>query len=265
MFYDSSRFLLIAGPCSLESDGICNQVAQFLKDLGKRMPDLQIVYKGSYDKANRTSLGGARGLGIEAGLAMLGRIREQFDLPVLTDVHLPEQVPAVAATCDIIQIPAFLCRQTDLLVACAACGRPVNVKKGQFLSPDEMEHVTGKLTASDATEVWQTERGTTFGYQNLVVDMRSFSIMRRFGSPIIFDATHSVQLPGAAGGKSGGQREFVAPLARAALAAGADGLFIETHPNPDQAISDGPNMVPLGDLEDLLRHCLKIWKATRDR
>jgi 2-dehydro-3-deoxyphosphooctonate aldolase (KDO 8-P synthase) len=265
MFYDSTRLLLIAGPCSLESDGICDQVAQTLQDLGKRMPELQIVFKGSYDKANRTSLGGARGLGIEAGLAMLGRIRDQFDLPVLTDVHSPDQVSAVAAASDIIQIPAFLCRQTDLLVACAASGRPVNVKKGQFLSPSEMEHVTGKLKASEAIEVWQTERGTTFGYQNLVVDMRSFSIMRRFGSPIIFDATHSVQLPGAAGGRSGGQREFVAPLSRAALAAGADGLFIETHPEPEQAISDGPNMVPLSDLEDLLKACLKVWKATRDQ
>jgi 2-dehydro-3-deoxyphosphooctonate aldolase (KDO 8-P synthase) len=265
MFYDPTRLLLIAGPCSLESDNICDQVAQTLQDLGRRLPEVQIVFKGSYDKANRTSLGSPRGLGIEAGLVMLGRIREQFALPVLTDVHSPDQVSAVAAVSDIIQIPAFLCRQTDLLVACSASGRPVNVKKGQFLSPGEMEHVAGKLAASDAIEIWLTERGTTFGYQNLVVDMRSFSIMRRFGYPVIFDATHSVQLPGAAGGRSGGQREFVAPLSRAALAAGADGLFIETHPEPDQAISDGPNMVPLRDLEDLLRACLEVWKVTRDQ
>ena len=265
MLFDPTRLLLIAGPCSLESDAVSNPIAETLRDLGDRLPELQIVFKGSYDKANRTSLGGARGLGIEAGLAMLGGIRERFGLPVLTDVHLPDQVPAVAAVCDVIQIPAFLCRQTDLLVACAASGRPVNVKKGQFLSPDEMEYVTEKLTGSNTVEVWQTERGTTFGYQNLVVDMRSFSIMRRFGTPVIFDATHSVQLPGAAGGRSGGQREFVSPLARAALAAGADGLFIETHPDPDQAISDGPNMVPLSELEDLLRACLKVWKAVGGR
>ena len=265
MLYDPERLLLIAGPCSLESDAVSNRIAETLRDLGERMPDLQIIFKGSYDKANRTSLGGPRGMGIEAGLSMLGGIRNRFGLPVLTDVHLPDQVDEVAAACDVIQIPAFLCRQTDLLVACAASGRPVNVKKGQFLSPDEMEFVTGKLTASKAIEVWQTERGTTFGYRNLVVDMRAFSIMRRFGSPIIFDATHSVQLPGAAGGKSGGQREFVRPLARAALAAGADGLFIETHPDPDRAISDGPNMVPLSELEDLLRACIKVWTTVRDQ
>ena len=158
MFYDSSRLLVIAGPCSLESDNTCDQVARSLQELGKRMPELQIVFKGSFDKANRTSLEGARGLGIEAGLAMLERIRKQFDLPVLTDVHLPDQVSAVAAACDIIQVPAFLCRQTDLLMACAASGRPVNVKKGQFLSPNEMEHVTGKLSGSGATEVWQNHQ-----------------------------------------------------------------------------------------------------------
>jgi len=265
MFYDSSRLLLIAGPCSLESDGISNEVARTLQDIGRRMPELQIVFKGSFDKANRTSLGGPRGLGLEAGLAMLGRVRDRFGLPVLTDVHLPDQVSAVAAVCDVIQVPAFLCRQTDLLVACAASGRPVNVKKGQFLSPNEMEHVMGKMTAAGENEVWQTERGTTFGYQNLVVDMRSFSIMHQFGAPVIFDATHSVQLPGAAGGRSGGQREFVPPLARAALAAGADGLFIETHPDPDRAISDGPNMVPLSRLEDLLKECLRLWKTVGGR
>jgi 2-dehydro-3-deoxyphosphooctonate aldolase (KDO 8-P synthase) len=170
---------------------------------------------------------------------------------------------AVAKVCDVLQIPAFLSRQTDLLLAAAATGRTVNVKKGQFLSPQEMVHVTGKLSQGGAAEIWQTERGTTFGYHNLVVDMRSFSIMAQNGYPTVFDATHSVQLPGAAGGKSGGQREFVPPLARAALAAGADGLFVETHPDPDHALSDGPNMVPLEELPELIGSCLEIWKSVR--
>jgi 2-dehydro-3-deoxyphosphooctonate aldolase (KDO 8-P synthase) len=182
---------------------------------------------------------------------------------VLTDVHEREQCAPVAAVCDVLQIPAFLCRQTDLLLAAAATGRVVNVKKGQFLSPQEMAHVTGKLRAGHAAEVWQTERGTTFGYQNLVVDMRSFAIMRQNQLPTVFDATHAVQLPGAAGGKSGGQREFVPPLALAALAAGADGLFLETHPDPANALSDGPNMVPLAELPALLARCLAVWRAAR--
>jgi 2-dehydro-3-deoxyphosphooctonate aldolase (KDO 8-P synthase) len=182
---------------------------------------------------------------------------------VLTDVHESAQVPMVATVCDVLQIPAFLSRQTDLLLAAAATGRVVNVKKGQFLSPQEMVHVTGKLREGKAKEIWQTERGTTFGYQNLVVDMRSFPIMKQNGFPTVFDATHSVQLPGAAGGKSGGQREFVPPLAKAALAAGADGLFIETHPDPAHAISDGPNMIPLAELPALIAQCLAIWKTVR--
>jgi len=263
MLYDPSRLLLIAGPCSLETTEVCRSVAGKLKEIGSGIPELQIIFKGSFDKANRTSIKGARGLGLEAGLAMLAMIRDEFGFPILTDVHLPDQVPAVAKVCDALQIPAFLCRQTDLLVACAESGRPVNVKKGQFLSPHEMEHVTGKLKASQATEIWQTERGTTFGYQNLVVDMRSFPILHRWGSPVVFDATHSVQLPGAGGGKSGGQREFVPSLALAALAAGADGLFLETHPDPDRALSDGPNMVPLTDLESLLVRCREVWRAAQ--
>jgi 2-dehydro-3-deoxyphosphooctonate aldolase (KDO 8-P synthase) len=263
MIYDPGRLLFISGPCSLENERVCRSVAGALRDLGRAHPELQIVFKGSFDKANRTSLAGERGTGMDGGLRLLALVRGEFGFPVLTDVHDPSQVPAVAAVCDVIQIPAFLCRQTDLLLAAAASGRAVNVKKGQFLSPQEMVHVTGKLKGGGAAEIWQTERGTTFGYQNLVVDMRSFALMRRNGRPVVFDATHSVQLPGAGDGRSGGQREFVPPLARAALAAGADGLFIETHPDPDRAISDGPNMIPLAELPVLVEDCLAVWKASR--
>ncbi|MEZ5275370.1 MAG: 3-deoxy-8-phosphooctulonate synthase [Opitutaceae bacterium] len=263
MLYDPSRLLVIAGPCSLETLEVCRTVAGKLREIAERFPELQIVFKGSFDKANRTSISGARGLGIDEGLAMLARMRSEFDLPVLTDVHLPDQVARVAEVCNVLQIPAFLCRQTDLLVACARSGCTVNVKKGQFLSPQEMEHVVAKLVGSGAGEIWQTERGTTFGYQNLVVDMRSFPILHRWGGAVIFDATHSVQLPGAGGGRSGGEREFAPTLARAAVAAGADGLFIETHPDPDRALSDGPNMVPLDELEPLLVTCLAIRRAVQ--
>ncbi|HEY0968332.1 MAG TPA: 3-deoxy-8-phosphooctulonate synthase [Opitutaceae bacterium] len=261
--HDPAKLLLIAGPCSLEGEAVCRAVADRLTQMQKARPELRIIFKGSFDKANRTSLAGARGTGMEEGLRLLALIKREYGFPVLTDVHDISQVAPVAAVCDVIQIPAFLCRQTDLLLAAAATGRVVNVKKGQFLSPQEMVHVTGKLKQGAAAEVWQTERGTTFGYQNLVVDMRSFPIMRTNGFPTVFDATHSVQLPGAAGGKSGGQREFVPPLALAALAAGAHGLFIETHPNPDQAISDGPNMVPLAELDALLGRCIAVWRAVR--
>jgi 2-dehydro-3-deoxyphosphooctonate aldolase (KDO 8-P synthase) len=247
----------------LENESVCRTVAAELTKIRNAHPELNLVFKGSFDKANRTSLAGDRGTGIDEGLRLLALIKREYGFPVLTDVHDASQIDPVARVCDIIQIPAFLCRQTDLLLAAARSGRTVNVKKGQFLSPQEMQFVTGKLRDGGATEIWQTERGTTFGYQNLVVDMRSFSIMRANGAPTVFDATHSVQLPGAAGGKSGGQREFVPPLAQAALAAGADGLFLETHPNPAEAISDGPNMVPLAELSALLTRCLAIWRAAR--
>lgn len=263
MIFDASKLLVIAGPCSLENETVCRTVAEKLSELRVAHPELNLVFKGSFDKANRTSVQGPRGTGLEEGLKLLALIKREYGFPVLTDVHEREQVKAIAEVCDVIQIPAFLCRQTDLLIAAAETGRVVNVKKGQFLSPHEMVHVTGKLRAGHAKEVWQTERGTTFGYQNLVVDMRSFAIMKQNGLPTVFDATHSVQLPGAGGGKSSGQREFVLPLAKAALAAGADGLFIETHPDPANAISDGPNMVPLHELPDLLASCLAIWRAAR--
>lgn len=265
MLFDPRRLLLIAGPCSLENERVCRAVAETLARLRDRQPGLNLVFKGSFDKANRTSLAGDRGTGLEEGLALLGLIRREFGFPVLTDVHERGQVAAVAGVCDVIQIPAFLCRQTDLLLAAAATGRVVNVKKGQFLSPQEMEFVTGKLREGKSAEIWQTERGTTFGYQNLVVDMRAFPIMARNGLPVVFDATHAVQLPGAGGGKSSGQREFVPPLARAALAAGADGLFIETHPNPAEAISDGPNMIPLAELPELVSSCLRVWRSVREQ
>src|SRR5882724_4042579 len=263
MLFDPKKLLVIAGPCSLENEKVCRAVAGALVKIGVAHPELNVVFKGSFDKANRTSLAGDRGTGLKAGLKLLALIKREYGFPVLTDVHESIQIPPVAEVCDVLQIPAFLSRQTDLLLAAAATGRVVNVKKGQFLSPLEMVHVTGKLRQGKAREIWQTERGTTFGYNNLVVDMRSFAIMRQNGCPTIFDASHSVQLPGAGGGKSSGQREFVPPLAKAALAAGADGLFIETHPDPAHAISDGPNMIPLAELPLLLKQCLAIWKTVR--
>jgi len=263
MLFDPTKLLLIAGPCSLENEKVCRAVAETLTKISKTQPELKIIFKGSFDKANRTSLAGERGTGLEEGLALLALVKREYGFPVLTDIHEREQVPEVAKVCDVLQIPAFLSRQTDLLLAAAASGRIVNVKKGQFLSPQEMQFVTGKLRDGKAVEIWQTERGTTFGYQNLVVDMRSFPIMRQNGYPTILDATHSVQLPGAAGGKSGGQREYVEPLAKAALAAGAEGLFLETHPDPANAISDGPNMIPLAELAALLSRCVAVWKAVR--
>ncbi|MDD2763639.1 MAG: 3-deoxy-8-phosphooctulonate synthase [Opitutaceae bacterium] len=264
MLFDPSRLLLIAGPCSLENEGVCRAVAEKLLALALKQPEVQVVFKGSFDKANRTSLAGLRGTGLEAGLELLTMVRRDYGLPVLTDVHETAQAPVVARICDVLQIPAFLCRQTDLLLAAAATGRVVNVKKGQFLSPQEMPFVVAKLKQGGAKEIWQTERGTTFGYQNLIVDMRGFTLMKANGWPAIFDASHSVQLPGAAGGKSGGQREFIPPLAKAALAAGADGLFLETHPDPAQAISDADSQLPLDELPGFVERCLAVWRAVRD-
>jgi 2-dehydro-3-deoxyphosphooctonate aldolase (KDO 8-P synthase) len=263
VLFDPKKLLVLAGPCSLEGERVCRAVAETLVKIARAQRSIQFVFKGSFDKANRTSLAGERGTGIDAGLALLAMVKKDYGFPVVTDVHEREQVGAVAAVCDVVQIPAFLCRQTDLLLAAAASGRVVNVKKGQFLSPQEMVYVTGKLRDGKAKEIWQTERGTTFGYQNLVVDMRSFAIMAQNGYPTIFDATHAVQLPGAGGGKSSGQREFVLSLAKAALAAGANGLFLETHPDPAKAISDGPNMIALKDLPALLATCVAVWKSVR--
>lgn len=256
------RLVLIAGPCVIESAALCLQIGERLRDLCARL-GIHFVFKASFDKANRTSAKSPRGPGLEPGLEILERVRQRLGVPVLTDVHAESQVRPAAEVVDILQIPAFLCRQTDLLAAAAETGLPVNVKKGQFLSPQEMEWVVAKVKAAGGRRLLLTERGTTFGYQNLVVDCRSIPILKGFGCPVIFDATHSVQQPGAGGGKSGGQREFAPVLARAALAAGADGLFIETHPQPDRALSDGPNMIPLRDLPRVLQQCLRIWEAAR--
>lgn len=261
MLYDPNRLLLIAGPCSLENATITRTVAEALARLRDAEPDLKIIFKGSFDKANRTSITGPRGPGLGEGLDLLAGVRKEFGFPILTDFHDASQADPVGSVVDVLQVPAFLCRQTDLLVAAARTGKVVNVKKGQFLSPAEMTWVVGKLEESGAAEIWLTERGTTFGYQNLVVDMRAFPLLASLGHPTIMDATHAVQLPGAGGGKTTGQREFVPVLARAALAAGANGLFIETHPDPANAISDGPNQIPLPELPDLIRRALAVWRT----
>jgi 2-dehydro-3-deoxyphosphooctonate aldolase (KDO 8-P synthase) len=263
MIYDPEKLLLLVGPCSLESLDTCRPVADALASLQQQHSELNILFKGSFDKANRTSIASKRGTGLDAGMEIFQTIKAEYGFKTITDIHSPEQCVTVGAVVDALQIPAFLCRQTDLLVAAATSKCAINVKKGQFLSPYEMEFVTNKLEEAGAKEIWQTDRGTTFGYQNLVVDMRSFSIMAGNGHPTIIDATHSVQLPGAAGGMSGGQREFVAPLARAALAAGANGVFLETHPDPASAISDAASQVPLGELPDLVESLLRVWTAIR--
>lgn len=242
---------VIAGPCQMESRAQALEVAQALKEIAARL-GIGLVYKSSFDKANRTSVSGARGIGFEAALSVFAEIRQTLGLPVLTDVHETHQCAPLAQVVDVLQIPAFLCRQTDLLVAAARTGRVVNVKKGQFLAPWDMTHVIAKLLQAGNPDVLVTERGSSFGYNALVVDMRALPIMARTGAPVIFDATHAVQEPGGLGGASGGKREFVPVLARAAVAVGVAGVFIETHPDPDHAPSDGPNMTPLSQFEVLI-------------
>ena len=256
------RLFLIAGPCVIESEKLCFEVAATLSRVTRKL-GIPFVFKASFDKANRTSEKSFRGPGLSVGLEVLARVREKFSLPVLTDVHTEEQAKEAGKVVDILQIPAFLCRQTDLIQAAVATGKIVNIKKGQFLSPQEMGRVIVKAHAAGAKKILVTERGTTFGYNNLVTDMRSIPFMRTFGAPVVFDATHSVQLPGGGGDKSAGQREFAPVLARAAVAAGCDGLFIETHPDPDSALSDGPNMVPLRDIPKLLSTLLAIKRALK--
>ena len=256
------RLILVAGPCVIENERLCLRVAAALKKLCDRL-GVFYVFKASFDKANRTSAKSFRGPGLEDGLGVLAKVRSRIGVPVLTDVHKEAQATPAAQVADILQIPAFLCRQTDLIAAAVRTGRVVNLKKGQFLSPEEMGQVLGKAQAAGGKKLMLTERGTTFGYHNLVADMRSIPIMRRFGFPVIFDATHSVQLPGGGGAHSGGQREFAPVLARCALAAGASGVFFETHPDPDRALSDGPNMIPLAGMPALLKSLLKVYSAVQ--
>ena len=250
---------LIAGPCVAESRQLCIDVAGQMKEICAGL-GIPYIFKASYDKANRSSGKSFRGLGMDEGLAILADVRKQIGVPVLTDVHGEDQVAVVAAVVDVLQTPAFLCRQTDFIQACAASGKPVNIKKGQFLAPGDMKQVVAKAreASGGADTIMVCERGASFGYNNLVSDMRSLAIMRETNCPVVFDATHSVQLPGGQGTSSGGQREFVPVLARAAVAAGVSGLFMETHPNPDQALSDGPNAWPLQQMAALLETLLEL-------
>ena len=251
---------IIAGPCVIQNRDITMEIAEKLVSVAQSL-NLGIIFKASFDKANRTSLDSYRGIGIDDGLKVLDEIRQQFQVPVTTDIHLPTQAAPVAEVCDLLQIPAFLARQTDLLVAAANTGKAVNVKKGQFMAPWDMAHVVGKLDGSGCKDVLLTERGTFFGYGRLVNDMKALPQMAELGCPVVFDATHSVQQPSAAGGKTGGNREMVPPLARAAVAIGCDAVFLETHPDPDSSPSDGPNMVPLTEMESLLKQLQKIKTA----
>jgi 2-dehydro-3-deoxyphosphooctonate aldolase (KDO 8-P synthase) len=250
-------FLFIAGPCVLESEALAREVAAALKEIAGRL-SISFVFKSSFDKANRTSLDSYRGPGMDEGLEILADIRRDYNVPVISDIHETRQVERASAVLDVLQIPAFLCRQTDLLVAAAKSKKAINLKKGQFVSPWDMANAVNKIRASGNKNLMLCERGFALGYNNLVVDMRALPVMRSLGCPVIFDATHSVQLPGGSGGSSGGQREFIPPLARAAVAAGLDGIFMEVHPRPEKALCDGPNSMPLELVEPLLQKLLKI-------
>ena len=266
---DTSPFFLIAGPCVIESEQLCLDIAGTMKSLTSEL-GIPYIFKASFDKANRSSGKSFRGPGRDGGLAVLAKVRAQIGVPVLTDVHDIDDIAPAAAVVDVLQTPAFLCRQTDFIAACAASGKPVNIKKGQFLAPTDMQNVVDKAReaakAAGVTEdtIMVCERGASFGYNNLVSDMRSLAIMRRTGCPVVFDATHSVQLPGGQGSSSGGQREFVPVLARAAVATGIHGLFMETHPDPAKALSDGPNAWPLDKMPQLLQHLSTLDRAVKD-
>ncbi|HTW37055.1 MAG TPA: 3-deoxy-8-phosphooctulonate synthase [Steroidobacteraceae bacterium] len=257
-------FFLIAGPCVIEDPTLTSDIAGTLKEITARL-GIPFIFKASFDKANRSSAGSYRGPGIEAGLRVLARIRSEIGVPVLTDVHEDTPLGEVAAVVDVLQTPAFLCRQTNFIVNVASQGKPVNIKKGQFLSPWEMKNVVEKARSTGNSSILVCERGVSFGYQNLVSDMRSLAVMRETGCPVVFDATHSVQLPGGQGTSSGGQREFVPVLARAAVAAGVCGIFMETHPNPAKALSDGPNAWPLGRMEPLLATLRSLDRAVKSQ
>jgi 2-dehydro-3-deoxyphosphooctonate aldolase (KDO 8-P synthase) len=251
------RMVLFGGPCAAESYDICMETGSVVKDLCNRL-GIDYVFKSSFDKANRTSLGSYRGPSVEGGLEILSRVKKDLGVPLVTDVHESHQCAEVAEVADVLQIPAFLCRQTDLLKAAARTGKAVKIKKGQFMAPEDMKYAVDKVRGEGNNNVFLTERGASFGYHTLVVDMRSLPIMRQF-TPVVFDVTHSVQQPGGKGGSSGGQREFAPYLARAAAAAGVDGFFIETHPNPEKALSDGPNMIPLNQMEEFLTMIKRYW------
>ncbi|KAB2659179.1 3-deoxy-8-phosphooctulonate synthase [Brucella tritici] len=261
-FSNSAPFALIAGPCQMETREHAFDMAGRLKEMTDKL-GIGLVYKSSFDKANRTSLKAERGIGLEKAMEVFSDLKKEFGFPVLTDIHTEEQCAEVAPVVDVLQIPAFLCRQTDLLIAAAKTGRVVNVKKGQFLAPWDMKNVLSKITESGNPNVLATERGASFGYNTLVSDMRSLPIMAGLGSPVVFDATHSVQQPGGQGGSSGGQREFVETLARAAVAVGVAGLFIETHQDPDNAPSDGPNMVPVDKMPALLEKLMAFDRIAK--
>ena len=254
------RLFLFSGPCVIESEALCLKIARSLKRSCDAL-GITYVFKGSYDKANRTSGKSRRGPGIQDGLKILASVREKVGVPILTDIHTEEQATKAGEIVDILQVPAFLCRQTDIVVAAAKTGKIVNLKKGQFLSPAEMGQVVSKVSGIGNNKIVLTERGTSFGYNNLVADMRSIPIMKSLGYPVVFDATHSVQLPGGGGDRSSGQGEFAPVLAKSALAAGANGLFIETHPEPAKSPSDGPNMIPLGQMNRTLKSMLRVFKA----
>ena len=261
---NDERLFLIAGPCVIESEALAMETAQALARIAERC-GIGFVYKSSFDKANRTSHESFRGPGVDAGLRILDRVRREVSVPVITDVHEDTAFDEVASVVDVLQTPAFLCRQTSFIQAVARCGKPVNIKKGQFLAPWDMAHVADKARATGNLDVMLCERGASFGYNYLVSDMRSLAVMRQTGCPVVFDATHSVQMPGGQGSRSGGQREFVPVLARAAVAAGVAGVFMETHPNPDEALSDGPNAWPLDRMEALLECLLAIDEAVKCR
>lgn len=260
--FGRERFFVIAGPCVMESENLTLEIAEFLAEAAHKL-NLPLVFKASFDKANRTSLSSFRGPGLDRGLEILAKVKQATGLPVLSDIHEPGQAALVADVLDVIQIPAFLCRQTDLLMAAARTGRIVNIKKGQFLAPLDLKPAVDKVRAAGNDKIWLTERGSSFGYNNLVVDMRSFSLMRAYDAPLIFDATHSVQLPGGQGLSSGGDRRMALPLARAAVAAGADGVFLEAHPEPDKALCDGPNSLVLDQVPALLQRLLDIYECVR--
>ncbi len=257
-----NKLTIIAGPCAAESQEILDVTANRLKEITKRL-DINFVFKSSFDKANRSSIYSYRGPGLEKGLEMLQSVKEKFDVPIVTDIHTPDQAEPVSKVVDILQIPAFLCRQTDLLVAAAKTGKIVNIKKGQFLAPEQMGTLVKKVEEAGDNKILLTDRGCSFGYNNLVVDFRAVPIMQTFGYPVVFDATHSVQLPGAQGTCSGGDRRFVPVLAKAAMAAGANALFFEVHPDPDKAKCDGPNMIALDKAEELFKICKEIFELVR--